>query len=81
MSRSKKTRIIIAIVCISFIQGLQFSFAPVLGQIADYYQGIDVSLVQMLVTAPSMVSIVVAVISGWLVVKISKKSSLSLAAW
>ena len=76
MSRAKKTRIIIAIVCISFIQGLQFSVSPVLGQIADYYQGIDVSLVQMLVTAPSMVSIVVAVISGWLVVKISKKKLL-----
>lgn len=76
MDRTKKTKIIIAIVCISFIQGLQFSVSPVLGQIADHYQGVDVSLVQMLITAPSMVSIVVAVISGWLVVKISKKKLL-----
>lgn len=76
MDRTKKTRIITAIVCISFIQGLQFSVSPVLGQIADHYQGVDVSLVQMLITAPSIVSIVVAVISGWLVVKISKKKLL-----
>lgn len=36
-------------------------------------------MIQMLVTAPTFLSIVVAVISGWLVVKISKKKLLVFA--
>ena len=37
MSKSKKIKIIITIVCISFIQGLQFCVSPVLGQIQEHY--------------------------------------------
>ena len=76
MSRSKKIKIIITIVCISFIQGLQFCVSPVLGQIQEHYPDASVSMVQMLVTAPTFLSIVVAIISGGLVVKISKKKML-----
>ena len=79
MSKSKKIKIIITIVCISFIQGLQFCVSPVLGQIQEHYQDASVSMVQMLVTAPTFLSIVVAIISGGLVVKISKKKMLIFA--
>lgn len=76
MSKGKKIKIIITIVCISFIQGLQFCLSPVLGPIQEHYPKVDVSLIQMLVTAPTFLSIVVAVISGWLVTRISKKKLL-----
>ena len=79
MSRSKKLKIIITIVCISFIQGLQYCVSPVLGQISEHYRNVDVSLVQMLITVPSLISVFVAVMSGWLVVKISKKKLLLFA--
>ena len=78
MNKRKKWKIIVAVVCISFIQGLQFSVSPILGQISEHYQGVPVSLVQMLVTAPSLISIGVA--SGWLAVKVSKKKLLLLAS-
>lgn len=76
MSKSKKIKIIITIVCISFIQGLQFCVSPVLGQIQEHYPDVSVSMIQMLVTAPTFLSIVVAIISGGLVVKITKKKML-----
>lgn len=79
MSKSRKWKIIISIVCIAFIQGLQFSVSPVLEQISEHYKNVNVSTVQMLITAPSLISIVVALTSGWLVVKISKKKLLLLA--
>jgi len=80
MSGSKKIKIYLAIAAISFIQGLQFCVSPVLGDIAAHYPHIDVSVVQMLITAPALLSMVVALISGWLVVKISKKRLLLFAA-
>lgn len=80
MNKRKKWKIIVAVVCISFIQGLQFSVSPILGQIFEHYQGVPVSLVQMLVTAPSLISIGVALASGWLAVKVSKKKLLLLAS-
>lgn len=80
MSKLEKQKIIIAVICISFIQGLQFSVSPVLGQIAEHYRAVDVSLVQMLITAPSIISVGVALTSGWLVVKVSKKKLLLLAS-
>ena len=80
MNKRKKWKIIVAVVCISFIQGLQFSVSPILGQISEHYQGVPVSLVQMLVTAPSLISIGVALASGWLAVKVSKKKLLLLAS-
>jgi predicted MFS family arabinose efflux permease len=76
MSKSQKAKIIISIVCISFIQGLQYTVSPVLSQIHKYYPDVSISLVQMLITAPSLLAMVIAVISGWLVVKISKKKLL-----
>lgn len=76
MNREKKIKIIISIVAISFIQGLQYSVSPVLGQIQSYYAGVDISLVQMLVTAPALLAMIVALLSGWLVLKISKKKLL-----
>ncbi len=76
MSKSKKIKIIVSIVSISFIQGLQFCISPVLGQIQEHYPEISINLVQMLVTAPALLAMAVAIVSGWLVVKISKKKLL-----
>lgn len=76
MSKTEKFKIILSIVCISFIQGLQYCVSPVLGQIQSYYLDVDVSLVQMLITAPAMLSMIVAIASGWIVTKISKKKLL-----
>lgn len=81
MSReSKKYKIIIAIVCISFLQGLQFCVSPVLGQIADYYDEVSINYVQMLVTIPSFISVVIALASGKLVLVISKKKLLLISS-
>lgn len=80
MSKSKKIKIIITIVCISFIQGLQFCVTPILGPIQEHFPGVSVDMIQMLVTVPTLLSIVVALISGWLVVKISKKRLLLFAS-
>lgn len=80
MKKAQKTKIILAIVAISFIQGLQYCVSPVLGQIQEHYPHVDVSLVQMLITAPALLSMIVALISGGLVVKISKKKLLLFAA-
>lgn len=76
MEKAKKIKIIIAVVCISFIQGLQYSVSPILGQISEHYPEISASLVQMLITAPALLSIIVSITSGFLVVKISKKKLL-----
>lgn len=79
MSRSEKIKIIISIVCISFIQGLQFCVSPVLGQIREHYPQVDVSMVQMLITAPALLSMAVSVGCGWLVLKIDMKKLLVFA--
>lgn len=79
MSNSKKIKIIITIVAISFLQGLQFCVSPVLSSIQKHYPTVDVSLIQMLITAPSILAMVMALVSGGLVVKISKKKLLILA--
>lgn len=79
MSKAKKTKIIISIIAISFIQGLQYSVSPVLGQIQQHFPKVSVSMIQMLITAPALLSMVVALISGGLVVKISKKKLLVIA--
>ncbi len=73
-------RIFAAVFAISFIQALQYGVSPVLNQIADHYSGVNVSLVQMLITAPSLVGIFFALASGWLVTKVSKKQQLVLAS-
>lgn len=79
MAKSKKTKIIIAIVAISFIQGLQYCVSPVLGGIQEHFPNINISFVQMLVTAPALLSMIVSIVSGGLVVKISKKKLLIFA--
>lgn len=79
MSKMEKWKVILSIICISFIQGLQFSVSPVLEQISEHYREVDVSTIQMLITAPSLISIVVAFTCGWLVTKISKKKLLLFA--
>lgn len=76
-----KLKIKVVIVFISFCQGLQFTISPVLNQIQSNYSNVDISLIQMLITAPALLSMIVAVISGWLVVKISKKKLLLLGSF
>ena len=80
MSNTNNTKIYLSIAAISFIQGLQYCVSPVLGDISAHYPDVDVSMVQMLITAPALLSMVVALVSGWLVVKISKKKLLVFAA-
>jgi predicted MFS family arabinose efflux permease len=80
VSKSKKMKIIITIICISFVQGLQFCVSPVLGPIQKHFSDMSVSMIQMLVTVPTLLSIVVAIGSGWIVVKISKKKLLLFAS-
>lgn len=81
MNQTKKIKIIISIIAISFIQGLQFSISPVLGQIKEHYPQVSVSMIQMLVTTPALFSVVVALASGLLVTKISKKKLLLFACF
>lgn len=80
LDSKKKLKIILAIVGISFIQGLQFCVSPVLVQIQEHFSDVDVSFVQMLVTAPSFIAMFFALFSGVLVLKFSKKSMLMFAA-
>lgn len=76
LERTKKNNIILSIIGISFVQGLQFSISPVLGQIQLHYPEVNVSLIQMLITAPTLLSMVMSVAVGTLVVRISKKKLL-----
>lgn len=80
MSTSKTIRIYITIACISLLQGLQFGPSPVLARISEHYPDVSTSLIQMLVTAPSLIGMVFAVVCGILVTKISKKKLLLIAA-
>ena len=80
MTKSKKIRIIIAIICISFIQGLQHSMTPVLGSVQAAHPDVKISLIQMLVSGPGLAAMVMALVSGVLVTKISKKNLLLMAA-
>ncbi len=79
MKQYSKTRLYLSIAAISFIQGLQFSVSPVLGDIKAHYPDVNVSLIQMLITAPGLFSLVVALVSGWLVLRITKKQMLVFA--
>lgn len=76
LSKAQKNKVILSIVAISFTQGLQYCISPVLRQIGEYYFDVSVVLVQMLVTAPALIAMLVALISGWLVVKVSVKKLL-----
>jgi predicted MFS family arabinose efflux permease len=63
-------------VSVSFLQGLQWTPTPVLSQINSHFPEAGVSMVQMLVTGPSFVAMFMAIVSGWLVQKISMKTLL-----
>lgn len=76
MNRIEKVKIYCSIASVSFIQGLQFSVSPVLGQISRHYPAVDISLVQMLITGPALTAMVFSLISGGLAVKISMKKLL-----
>jgi MFS family permease len=76
LDKHKKIKIIVSIICISFIQGLQYCVSPVLGEIHNHFSDVPVSLIQMLITVPSFMGMIVAILSGWIVTKISKKKLL-----
>ena len=79
--KTNKLRIYITIVCISFLQGLQYGPSPVLAAIREHYPDISQSMIQMLITAPALVGMVFALLCGVLVTKISKKKLLLAAAF
>ncbi len=79
-TNSVKLRVYITIVCISFLQGLQYGPSPVLKQIAEHFPSVSTSLVQMLITGPSLIGMVFALASGVLIVKISKKRLLLISS-
>ncbi len=76
----KKQRKIHWSLYIFFFTGLQFWLSPLLGQIATQFPQTNISLVQMLVTVPAIVSVFVALGCGWLCTKVQKKNLLLLAA-
>lgn len=76
----KDLKIIVAIVAISFIQGLQYGVSPILNDISKHFPEVSISLVQMLITAPSILAMFVALVAGWLVTKVSRKKLLLFAA-
>ena len=80
MPKTKKIKIIISIVCISFLQGLQHSVTPMLQSIQDAFPEVRTSLVQMLVSGPGLLAMAAALLSGFLVTKISKKKLLLFSA-
>lgn len=77
---SQDLKIIAAVTAIAFVQGLQYGVSPVLSQISSHYSDISISLVQMLITAPSVVAMFLALCSGRLVTRFSKKKMLLLSA-
>lgn len=76
-----KAKIKIGIVLLSLSSGLQYSVSPVLGLIAEHYPTRSVSLIQMLVTVPGLLAMVISVLAGWLVLKISKKKLLTIGCF
>ncbi len=81
LAHRNRVSIIVSIVAISFIQGLQFGVAPILGQIGAHFSQIDRSFIQMLITAPALLSMIVALLSGSLVMIIGKKKLLVFAGF
>lgn len=79
MKKANHLGIYASIAAISSIQALQHSIPPVLEQIAARYSHVSVSLVQSLMTIPSLLAMVIALVSGWLVTRISKKKLLLFA--
>jgi predicted MFS family arabinose efflux permease len=76
LTAKEKSKIIAVVVCISFIQTLNFCLSPVLDQIQKHFSSVDVVWIQMLLTVTSLVGMVFSLMTGWLVTKISKKKLL-----
>ena len=77
---SIKIRVVATVFAIALINGLQHLLSPVLSSVRDYYPDIDVSLVQMLVTVPTLVGVFFALLTGWLALHVSKKKIFLFAA-
>ena len=75
-----KRNVKVSVLFVSLCIGLQLSISPVLNQIQEHYPQIDRSMIQMLVTAPALLSAGVSVICGWLITRISMKKLLLIAA-
>ena len=67
--RAMKQEIKIAVALMSLCRGLQYTVSPVLNQIRRAYPSGSVSLAQMLMTAPALASMAVALLAGWLVTR------------
>ena len=80
MDKKNIWKIYVSIAAISIFNGLQFSLSPVLSNIRDYYRDVDVSLIQMLVTAPALLAMVISLFSGWLVLRFSYRKLLIFSA-
>ncbi len=73
---TNKNRIKVAIVGIALCQAMQLTLSPVLPQIAAAFPRVRTSLIQMLITAPMILGALIAILSGWLVTRLSKKKLL-----
>lgn len=80
MSKRETYKLYVVIASISIIQGMQYALSPVLGEIQAHYPDVSVSLVQMLITGPSLLAMVMSLVSGWLAVRMSIKKLLVFAA-
>jgi len=69
LMRAMKQEIKIAVALMSLCRGLQYTVSPVLNQIRRAYPSVSVSLAQMLMTAPALASMAVALLAGWLVTR------------
>lgn len=76
-----KSKIKIGIILLSLSSGLQYSISPVLSLIAEHYPEESINRVQMLVTVPGLLGMLISVLSGWLVLKISKKKLLTIGCF
>lgn len=77
---SIKIRVVATVFAIALINGLQHLLSPVLSGVHEYYPNIDVSLVQMLITVPTLIGVFFALLTGWLALHISKKKIFLFAA-
>lgn len=76
-----KRNVKLSILFISMFIGLQLTISPVLNQLQEHYPFVDRSMIQMLVTAPALLSAVVSLICGWLVTRVSMKKLLLVASF
>ena len=72
-SAVKTLPIYLSIAAISLVQALQLSVSPVLQGVQTHYPAVAVEWVQMLITAPALLSMVIALLSGRLVRYVSLK--------